>query len=143
LAEITGLLPARVVVDYPPGTRVIVRRERPPCGHRQLREQITRGELSLAAVLDRVGPDSVVARTRVADLLKALPGWNPVTVAALLSGIGIHADRRTGGLGRRQRQALLDATTGGSPMAHRGGPASAGQGLNEQRSGRSRRRAPR
>jgi hypothetical protein len=32
LAEITGLLPARVLADYPPGTRVIVRRERPHPG---------------------------------------------------------------------------------------------------------------
>lgn len=32
LAEITGLLSARVLADYPPGTRVIVRRERPHPG---------------------------------------------------------------------------------------------------------------
>jgi hypothetical protein len=32
LAEITGLLPVRVLADYPPGTRVIVRRERPHPG---------------------------------------------------------------------------------------------------------------
>ena len=32
LAEITGLLPARMLADYPPGTRVIVRRERPHPG---------------------------------------------------------------------------------------------------------------
>jgi S13-like protein/uncharacterized protein DUF6292 len=86
---------------------------------KKLREQITRGEVSIAAVLDRVGADPVVAKTRVADLLKALPGYGTVTVAALLSDIGIHPDRRVGGLGRRQRQALLDAITPGSPMADR------------------------
>jgi hypothetical protein len=107
----------------------------------QLRVQIARGELSIAAVLDRAGADPVVARTRVRDLLKALPGHGPVTVAALLSDIGIHPDRRVGGLGRRQRQALLDAIT--PAPADRGGPAAAGQGLNEWRSGRSRHRAPR
>lgn len=32
LAEITGLLPTRVLADYPPDTRVIVRRERPHPG---------------------------------------------------------------------------------------------------------------
>jgi hypothetical protein len=32
LAEITGLLPAKALADYPPGTRVIVRRERPHPG---------------------------------------------------------------------------------------------------------------
>jgi hypothetical protein len=110
---------------------------------KQLRKQITRGELSIAAVLDRVEADPVVAKTRVADLLKALPGYGPVTVAALLSEIGIHPDRRVGGLGRRQRQALLGAITPGSPMADHSAPASAGQGLNERHSRRSRHRAPR
>lgn len=32
LAEITGLLPAKMLADYPPGMRVIVRRERPHPG---------------------------------------------------------------------------------------------------------------
>jgi hypothetical protein len=110
---------------------------------KKLREQITRGEVSIAALLDRVGADPVVAKTRVADLLKALPGYGPVTVAALLSDIGIHPDRRVGGLGRRQRQALLDAMTARSPMVDRSGPASAGQGRGERHSGRSSHRAPR
>jgi hypothetical protein len=110
---------------------------------RQLREQIARGELGIAAVLDRVGADPVVAKTRVAGLLNALPGYDPVSVAALLSDLGIHPDRRAGGLGRRQRQALLDAITPGLPMAGRSGPASAGQGLNDRHSGRSTHRAPR
>jgi hypothetical protein len=32
VAELTGLLPARTLADYPPGTRVLVRRERPHPG---------------------------------------------------------------------------------------------------------------
>jgi hypothetical protein len=88
---------------------------------RQLREQISRGELSIAAVLDRVGTDPVVARTRVADLLNALPGYGRVAVTVLLCDTRIHPSRRAGGLGRRQRQALLDALTEGSPRADRSG----------------------
>jgi hypothetical protein len=88
---------------------------------RQLREQISRGELSIAAVLDRVGTDPVVARTRVIDLLSALPGYGRVTVTVLLCDARIHPSRRAGGLGRRQRRALLDALAPGSPRAGRSG----------------------
>jgi Family of unknown function (DUF6292) len=76
---------------------------------RRLREQVARGELSIAAVLDRARTDPVVAKTRVVDLLTALPGYGSVTVAALLCDARIHPTRRVGGLGRRQRLALLDA----------------------------------
>jgi Family of unknown function (DUF6292) len=88
---------------------------------RQLREQIARGELSIAAVLDRARTDPVVAKTRVTDLLRALPGYSPVTVIALLCDARIHPTRRVGGLGRRQRQALLDALAEESSRAERGG----------------------
>jgi hypothetical protein len=84
---------------------------------RQLREQITRGELGIAAVLDRARTDPVVARTRVIDLLTALPGCGWVTVTTLLRDTRIHPARRVAGLGRRQRQALLDALTPESPRA--------------------------
>jgi hypothetical protein len=91
---------------------------------RQLREQIAREELGIAAVLDRARTDPVVAKIRVADLLRELPGYGPVTVAALLCDTRIHPARRVGGLGRRQRQALLDALTPGSPpRADRSGSA--------------------
>jgi Family of unknown function (DUF6292) len=78
---------------------------------RRLREQVAHGELSIAAVLDRARTDPVVAKTRVVDLLTALPGYGSVTVAALLCDARIHPARRVGGLGRRQRLALLDALT--------------------------------
>jgi Family of unknown function (DUF6292) len=76
---------------------------------RRLCEQVARGELSIAAVLDRARADPVVAKTRVVDLLTALPGYGSVTVAALLCDARIHPARRVGGLGRRQRLALLEA----------------------------------
>jgi hypothetical protein len=78
---------------------------------RRLREQVAHGELSIAAVLDRARTDPVVAKTRVVDLLTALPGYGSVTAAALLCDARIHPARRVGGLGRRQRLALLDALT--------------------------------
>lgn len=63
------------------------------------------GQASLADVLART--DDVARRTRVTQVLKALPGYGPVTVAAVMSEVGIAAGRRVGGLGARQRAALL------------------------------------
>jgi hypothetical protein len=88
---------------------------------RRLREQVARGELSIAAVLDRARTDPVVAKTRVVDLLTALPGYGSVTVAALLCDARIHPARRVGGLGRRQRLALLEALTPEPPGGARNG----------------------
>ena len=53
--------------------------------------------------------DAVVGKTKVADLLKSLPGYGPAKVSALLEKTGIDASRRAAGLGDRQKQALLDA----------------------------------
>ena len=52
---------------------------------------------------------AVVGKTKVADLLKSLPGYGPAKVSALLEQTGIDASRRAAGLGDRQKQALLDA----------------------------------
>ena len=53
--------------------------------------------------------DSIVGKTKVADLLKSLPGYGPAKVSALLEQTGIDPSRRAAGLGDRQRQALIDA----------------------------------
>jgi hypothetical protein len=76
---------------------------------KELRGRIASGEETIPAVLDRAKSDTVVGKTKVADLLKSLPGYGPAKVTALLEQTGIPATRRTAGLGDRQRQALLDA----------------------------------
>jgi len=76
---------------------------------KELREAIARGEETIPAVLGRARSDSVVGKTKVADLLRSLPGYGPAKVSALLEQTGIDASRRAAGLGERQRQALLDA----------------------------------
>lgn len=69
------------------------------------------GQASLADVLAR--SDKVARTTRVQRVLKALPGYGPVTVAAVMATAGIAANRRLGGLGQRQRAALI------TDVAHR------------------------
>jgi hypothetical protein len=76
---------------------------------KELRDAIARGDETIPAVLDRAKSDSVVGKTKVADLLKSLPGYGPAKVSALLEKTGIDASRRAAGLGDRQKQALLDA----------------------------------
>lgn len=62
-------------------------------------------ELSFAEVLDR--EDDVAKRTRVVQLLRAVPGYGPVMVASVLSECGVDDKRRVGKLSPQQRERLL------------------------------------
>ena len=69
------------------------------------------GKLSLKAVLDRAAKgEEMVKKTKVTALIKALPGYGPAKEAKLMADAEIDENRRIGGLGDRQRQALLAAT---------------------------------
>jgi|SRR5215472_7826561 len=63
------------------------------------------GTLTLADVLSR--DDDTARRTRIAQVIRALPGVGPARAAAVMERAGIPADRRVGGLGARQREQLL------------------------------------
>jgi SOS response regulatory protein OraA/RecX len=76
---------------------------------KELRDAIAAGKETIPNVLSRAKSDQIVGKTKVADLLKSLPGYGPAKVNALLQQTGIDASRRAAGLGDRQRQALLDA----------------------------------
>src|SRR5690606_4828906 len=52
-------------------------------------------------------PASAEAGLRVRELIGALPGMGPVRTAKVLQQLGIAESKRVGGLGVRQRQALL------------------------------------
>ena len=51
--------------------------------------------------------DAVAKKTKVTQVLKALPGYGPAKVAALIEKLGIDENRRVGGLGEQQRAKLL------------------------------------
>jgi hypothetical protein len=67
------------------------------------------GQDTLDEVLARAEHDETEKKTKIAALLKALPGVGQKKTAALLDQAGILPARRAGGLGARQRRALLDA----------------------------------
>ncbi|WP_040808447.1 integration host factor, actinobacterial type [Nocardia concava] len=71
--------------------------------------EVKKGSLSLSELLKRADKEDLVKKTKVAAVIKALPGIGPVKAAKLMDEAEIPADRRIGGLGSRQRAALLEA----------------------------------
>ena len=67
--------------------------------------EVKAGTLTLAGVLAR--DDDLARKTKVAQVLRALPGVGNARAAAIMERAGIPAQRRAGGLGARQREQLL------------------------------------
>ena len=63
------------------------------------------GTLTLAEVLGR--DDDLARKTKVAQVVRAVPGVGKARAAAIMERTGIPAERRIGGLGARQREHLL------------------------------------
>lgn len=74
----------------------------------QLKQMLKTGEVTFADVLARAADADEVARLRVADALRSLPRIGPVRARRLMERLDIAASRRLGGLGERQKAALLD-----------------------------------
>ena len=85
---------------------------------KELRDAIAAGKETIPSVLSRAKSDQIVGKTKVADLLKSLPGYGPAKVSALLAQTGIDASRRAPGLGDPQRASRGSRARGG--RRHRG-----------------------
>jgi hypothetical protein len=70
---------------------------------------IKSGDETIPAVLDRGKNDPIAGKTKVSQLVRALPGYGPAKAAAVMEEAGIDDNRRVGGLGEQQRKKLLDA----------------------------------
>lgn len=68
---------------------------------------VKRGEADPRGVLLRRDP--VALRTRVRAFVMSWPGYGAARADALIGRLGISPARRLGGLGSRQRAALMDA----------------------------------
>ncbi len=77
----------------------------------EVKELLSTGSLTLAEVFARAETDEIVAGTKIAPILHALPGMGKVKTKRLLDEQGIPDNRRIRGLGARQRQVLLDLTS--------------------------------
>jgi hypothetical protein len=73
----------------------------------KLREKLKKGEITFRQVIE--GPQNeVVSRMRVSYLLQSLPQVGKITSERIMNEVGIHANRRVQGLGKRQLEALLE-----------------------------------
>lgn len=77
----------------------------------ELLEQVKNKDLTVQDVLQRAENDETIKNTKVLQVLKAVPGYGPAKASQLLEQLDIADNRRLGGLGPRQRQALLDTLT--------------------------------
>lgn len=74
----------------------------------EVKQLLKSGEVTLARVLDRAEDADEVARMRVSGVLRALPRIGPVRARRIMERLDIASSRRLGGLGPRQREALLE-----------------------------------
>ncbi|MEV0650114.1 integration host factor, actinobacterial type [Phytomonospora sp. NPDC050363] len=74
----------------------------------KLKTDLGNGTTTLAKVFKRADDgDDIAKKTKVIQLVKALPGIGDVRAAAVLEKLGIADSRRVGGLGTKQREGLL------------------------------------
>jgi S13-like protein len=71
-----------------------------------VKRRLKAGTATLADVLAEAASDQVIARIRVVSLLESLPGVGKVRARQAMELIGIRENRRAGGLGSNQRDAL-------------------------------------
>ncbi|MHB8927013.1 MAG: integration host factor, actinobacterial type [Bacillota bacterium] len=74
---------------------------------KNIRERLKKGSMTLKQVLDAKN-DEVLGKMRVAYLLASLPRVGKTTARKIMEEIGIDEARRVQGLGKRQREALLE-----------------------------------
>jgi hypothetical protein len=69
--------------------------------------EVKAGKLPLDELFGRT--DDIVKKTRVVQVLRALPGYGAAKVTALMSNTEVDEKRRVGGLTAAQRERLLEA----------------------------------
>jgi len=72
--------------------------------------EVKSGAVTLGQVFERAD-DELVKKTRVLQVLRALPGYGAAKVTALMTASGVDEKRRVGGLTAAQRAKLLEAVT--------------------------------
>ena len=71
-----------------------------------LKDQLRRGEISLAEALDTAAGDAVLAHVKVVDILKCVPRIGEKRAADIMERLDIASNRRIRGLGRHQVMGL-------------------------------------
>ena len=84
--------------------------------------EVKAGTLTPADVLGR--EDDLARRTKVSQVLRAVPGVGPVRAAIIMERVGIPAERRVAGLGSRSARPWPSCPIGHAPTATSWSPSS-------------------
>ena len=74
----------------------------------EIKHLLKTGSLTFSDVLDRAADDSLVANTKVKVIIASMPGMGKVSTEKLVEEIGIADGRTLRGLGKNQREQLLE-----------------------------------
>ena len=77
----------------------------------EVKNRLRTSGATLAEVINESKANEVVAKLKVVDLLRAMPGVGAVKAQEIMDRIGIADSRRLRGLGANQIKALLDEFT--------------------------------
>lgn len=75
----------------------------------ELKEKLKMGSVSLRDVLMQADTDDTIGKMKVVSVLESLPGVGKVKARRTMEELDINDARRVRGLGKKQRDALLDA----------------------------------
>lgn len=73
----------------------------------EVKNKLKTSGATLAEVIDQSRTDDIVAKLKVVDLLRSMPGVGAVKAAEIMDRLGIAESRRLRGLGANQVTALL------------------------------------
>jgi transposase len=79
----------------------------------EVKNRLKNSGATLAEVIQEAKFNEIIAKLRVRDLLKSMPGVGAVRAKEIMDRIGIADSRRLRGLGANQIQALLKEFGGG------------------------------
>jgi hypothetical protein len=75
----------------------------------EVKEKLKMGSLSLSELFDQGERDDILAKLKVVSVLESMPGVGKVRARRIMADLEISESRRLRGLGRNQREALLEA----------------------------------
>lgn len=74
----------------------------------ELKEKLKMGSITLSELLAASAKDEIIGKMKVVAVLESLPGLGKVKARRLMEEIGISDSRRVQGLGKNQRETLLE-----------------------------------
>lgn len=74
----------------------------------EIKHLLKTGSLTFTDVLERAEADDLVAGTKIKAIVVSMPGMGKVSTERLLSEIGIADGRTLRGLGKNQREQLIE-----------------------------------